>query len=223
VDTYDTVAGVRTAAELIRELELPPPLGVRLDSGDLSALARQARACLDAAGLPQVRIFASGGLDELDIYRLVRGGAPIDAFGVRTRIGVSADHPYLDTAYKLVQLGDRPVMKLSPGKVTAPGPKQVFRGGHTSDVVGLRLEPPPAGGEALLAQVMARGRRLEPPEPLKSARARFEADLARLPAQALDLWHPRPPRPDLSEDLRRLSRETLRALMASRRAAGGAP
>ena len=75
VDTYDTAGGVEAAIGVIRELGLEPPLGVRLDSGDLDALARAARRRLDEAGLDQVRIFASGGLDDVDVARLVAAGA----------------------------------------------------------------------------------------------------------------------------------------------------
>ena len=86
---------------------------------------------------------ASGGLDEYALDDLVRAGAPIDGYGVGTKIGVAADAPYLDTAYKLVQYGERPVFKLSPGKATLPGRKQVFRGPGLVDQVGLRDQPPP--------------------------------------------------------------------------------
>ncbi|MGZ8585860.1 MAG: nicotinate phosphoribosyltransferase, partial [Actinomycetota bacterium] len=103
VDTYDTLNGARTAIGVIRELGLDGDLGIRLDSGDLDALSRESRAILDRAGLSGVRIFVSGGLDEVEVDRLVRAQAPIDAFGVGTRIGVSADAPTLDSAYKLVE------------------------------------------------------------------------------------------------------------------------
>lgn len=212
VDTYDTLAGVRKAIELIRDRRLGGSLAVRLDSGDLAILARRARAALDQAGLPQVRIVASGGLDEYGIDELVSVGAPIDAFGVGTRMGVSADEPYLDTVYKLVQLGDRPIMKLSAGKVTAPGPKQVYRTGAISDVICLRSEPAPADAEPLLVPAMDGGRRVTGREPLDVARRRFESDLARLPGAALDLRAPRPPEPAPSAGLRRLIDETRRAL-----------
>ena len=128
VDTYDTLNGVRTAIEVIQELGLTDNLAVRLDSGDLDELSRGARALLDEAGLQRVRIFVSGGLDEYQLDRLVGGGAPIDAFGVGTRMGVSADAPSLDSAYKLVEYDGRPMLKLSERKATEPGRKQVFRG-----------------------------------------------------------------------------------------------
>ena len=126
--TYDTGRGVRNAIEVTRKLRLPGPAGVRLDSGDLAALARMARAMLDEAGLADAKIFASGSVDEYAIAGLVAAGAPIDAYGVGTKIGVSAHAPYLDSACKLVAYHGRPVMKLSAGKTSAPGAKQAYRG-----------------------------------------------------------------------------------------------
>ncbi|GAB3355223.1 nicotinate phosphoribosyltransferase [Micromonospora halotolerans] len=111
VDTYDTPAGVRAAVDVIAELGLTGPVGVRLDSGDLGALARQTRAILDDAGLRQATIIASGSLDETVIAGLVAQGAPIDGYGVGTKMGVSYDAPSLDSAYKLVAYGGRPVRK----------------------------------------------------------------------------------------------------------------
>src|SRR6267143_1768814 len=160
VDTYDTMSGIKHAIEVIKELELGGRLGIRIDSGDLVALSKRGRVLLDQAGLRDVRIFASGGLDEMSIDKLVRDGAAIDAFGVGTRMGVSADQPYLDTAYKLVCYQDNPVMKLSRGKVSAPGRKQVFRRSRPfGDMVGLFDEDVPAGRERLLEPVMTGGKR----------------------------------------------------------------
>jgi nicotinate phosphoribosyltransferase len=216
VDTYDTLGGVRAAIRVIRELGLSGPLGVRLDSGDLGALAAQVRRLLDAAGLPQVRIVASGGLDEYAIAELVERGAPIDAYGVGTKMGVSADAPFLDTAYKLVVYAGRPVMKLSAGKAYAPGAKQVFRGpAAAGDLVGLRDEPVPPGRARLLEPVMAGGRRVGPAEGLAAARARFEADLAWLPERARALREPEPVPVLLTERLERL-RDQVRADLAAR-------
>lgn len=206
VDTYDTANGVRTAIEVIRELGLADRLGIRLDSGDLDALSREARRILDEAGLPNVRIFASGGLDEMDVDRLVRAGAPIDAFGIGTKMGTSADAPYLDSVYKLVEFDGRPVLKLSAEKATLPGRKQVFRGPE-GDVIGLREEPAPEGAEPLLVPVMREGRRVVPPETLEEARARFRRDLERLPEEARRLTNPRPPTARISERLRALTGE----------------
>jgi nicotinate phosphoribosyltransferase len=218
VDTYDTLQGVRTAIDVIRELGLSEGLGIRLDSGDLAALAHEARALLDAAGLSHVRILASGGLDEYAIEELVAGGAPIDGFGVGTRVGVSADAPYLDSAYKLVEVGGRPVLKLSPEKVTAPGRKQVFRPTRVDgDVVGLRDEPVPDGCRPLLEPVMREGRRIGEPFDLGEARGRFRRDLAELPESALPLRAPTPPAVSPSDRLRALSDRVAAEVRGGRR------
>jgi nicotinate phosphoribosyltransferase len=218
VDTYDTLEGVREAISVIHDLELSGRLAVRLDSGDLAALARRTRAELDGAGLRNVRIFASGGLDEHEIQRLVSAGAPIDAFGVGTRMGVSADAPFLDTVYKLVEYDGRPVMKVSPRKVTAPGPKQVFRRARfAGDVVGLRDEPAPEGASPLLEPAMIRGGRIVATgaEGLAAARGRFREDLAGLPGDVGRLTGPLPPPVAFSGRLERLTEE-VRAGIAGR-------
>jgi nicotinate phosphoribosyltransferase len=219
VDTYDTLNGVRTAVEVIRELGLEDSLGIRLDSGDLLELARRARAILDEAGLAHVRIFASGGLDEVEVDRLVAAGAPIDAFGIGTRMGVSADAPYLNSVYKLVEFDGRPVVKLSEEKATEPGRKQVFRG-SAGDVIGLREESPPIGAEPLLVPVMRDGRRSGPRRGLDVARRLFEVDLVRLPAAATRLDDPEPPQPPFSRALREL---TAQARAEALRRAGVTP
>ena len=215
VDTYDTITGVKHAIATIKELGPTGRLGIRIDSGDLVALSKQARKMLDQAGLAHVRIVASGGLDEFSIDRLVRDGAKIDAFGVGTRMGVSADHPYLDTAYKLVCYEDRPVMKLSRGKVTAPGRKQVFRRPRPfGDLVGLYDEQAPRGYERLLEPVMIKGARSAPRAPISEAKARFAADLARLPAAAKDIPSPRPPVMRQTPALRAMTSDTRERLVA---------
>ena len=106
LDTYDTINAAHTAVNVAREMEAQGNrlTGVRLDSGDFDALSRQVRRILDDAGLNYVRIVASGGLDEYALERLVQGGAPIDMFGVGTRVGVSADAPSCDMVYKMVGL-----------------------------------------------------------------------------------------------------------------------
>jgi nicotinate phosphoribosyltransferase len=183
VDTYDTAQGVRNAIETIRELELSGDLGVRLDSGELDPLAREARRLLDEAGFDQARIFASGGLDELEVAQLVADGAPIDAFGIGTQLGVSADAPYVDTVYKLVEYDGRPTMKLSTGKVSAPGRKQVWRA-TSGDLLAHRDEPGPPGTEPLLERVMEAGRRSGAPPSHDAIRERFRNDLSTLPPEA---------------------------------------
>jgi nicotinate phosphoribosyltransferase len=203
VDTYDTEEGVRAAARVLRDLgpAARPGSAVRLDSGDLGALAARARSLLDAAGLPDVRIVASGGLDEYAVDDLVRSGAPIDVYAVGTRVGVSADAPYLDSAYKMVEYDGRPVMKLSSAKVTAPGPKQVFRRPGYADVVGLADERPPGDGRPLLETVMRDGRRTGDRPTVGACRERFTADLDQLPSAARRIRAPVAPRATVSDRL----------------------
>lgn len=205
VDTYDTEAGVRAAARVLKEIRRGPGCAIRLDSGDLADLARRARATLDAAGLADVRIVASGGLDEYAVDALVRSGAPIDVYAVGTKVGVAADAPYLDAAYKLVEYAGRPVMKLSSAKVTAPGRKQVFRRHGQPDVIGLWDEDPPAGTEPLLRTVMRAGRRTGAPDRWPYARARLAHDIAALPPSAHRIDDPESPCPLRSRALNDLT------------------
>ncbi len=189
VDTYDTLEGARKAALVAKEMEARGQrLGaVRLDSGDLIALSREVRRIFDEAGLHSVRIFASGGLDEEMVDRCLEAGAPIDAFGIGTRMNVSADAPYLDMAYKLVQYAGRDVLKTSAGKETWPGEKQVYRlggpdGRFAEDLLALHDEPaPPGAAGPLLRPVLCDGRLVEPHPPLAAIRERCAAQVAALP------------------------------------------
>lgn len=192
VDTYDTPTGTRHAAEAAAAVAAHGGrvAGIRLDSGDLLALSRSSRAILDAAGLPGVTIFASGSLDEREIGRLVAAGAPIDGFGVGTKLGVSAGAPHLDIAYKLVEFDGRPTLKLSPGKETLPGRKQLWRetaaGLLQRDILALEAEPAPAGGCPLLCTVVRDGTRVWH-ETLADARERAARERASLPPQLRSL------------------------------------
>ncbi len=185
VDTYDTLKGVKKVVELASELgEDFKVRGIRLDSGDLADLSRQARQILDAAGLEQVGIFASGGLDEYKIADLLEAGACVTGFGVGTRMSVSSDAPYLDMAYKLTAYAGRGRLKLSTGKTVFPGRKQVFRieegEGIQRDVVALEEEEHP--GSPLLATVMREGRRLPGTRPsLNEIRESSARKVAALP------------------------------------------
>ena len=208
VDTYDTLAGVAHAAQVIVELGLEDRAGIRIDSGDLADMATAARARLDQAGLAHVRIFVSGGLDEFDLAALVAARAPVDAAGIGTRLGVSADAPYLDSVYKLVSYDGQPVLKLSEGKETLPGAKQVFRAEGLRDVLGRREEPAPPGTVALLEPVMTGGKRMRPSgahADLAAARSRFETDLRALPEPTRAIAGPRPLSPALSPALEALT------------------
>jgi nicotinate phosphoribosyltransferase len=186
VDTYDTLRGVDRVITLADELGKEFRVrAIRLDSGDLTQLAAEARRRLDAAGLEKVQIFASGNLDELGVQELVRTGAPIDGFGIGTRLGTSQDAPNLDIVYKLAQLDDRPLLKLSTDKGTLPGIKQVWReedrdGVVIGDTLGLANEDLP--GRPLLVPVMEKGRRLAAgDESLNAVRDRATHELQRLP------------------------------------------
>jgi nicotinate phosphoribosyltransferase len=194
IDTYDTIAAAHKAVRVGRELEARGGrlAGVRLDSGDLVALSRAVRSILDDAGFPSVRILASGNLDEFAIERCVRAGAPIDAFGVGTRMTVSADAPYLDMAYKLVRYGSRDVLKISPGKETWTGEKQVFRrhdadGRALQDILALHDEPCPPHADPLLETVMTEGRLIRPLPQLLEVRAHCARALSALPDAVLRL------------------------------------
>ena len=206
VDTYDTIQGVLNAIAVAREIrdEGDELRGIRLDSGDLGVLSKRARELLDDAGLQDVTIFASGGLDELDIARLVADGAPIDAYGVGTDLVVSVDRPAIDIAYKLVEYGGRPVAKYSEGKRSYPGRKQVFRRGSPQhDVLGLRDEA--ADGEALLTPAWRDGERLTAFD-LAATRERVVAGLEALPKRWKDVADaPAPPVPRIGPALRDLS------------------
>lgn len=179
VDTYDTMAGIDKVVALKRELGAHFRVrGVRIDSGDLGELSRRAREKLDAAGLNELQIVASGGLDEFAIGRLLEGGAPIDGFGVGTAMGVAPDAPDLDIAYKLVAYAGRGRMKLSTGKPTLPGAKQVFRTAD-GDVIGRREET--LDGEPLLEPFVENGARTRPADSPGRARERAGERLAALP------------------------------------------
>lgn len=194
IDTYDTLR----AAESIVEAGLRPG-SVRLDSGDLDALSRRVRAILDAGGLTTTRIIASGDLDEHRIARLVQDEAPIDAFGVGTSLSTSRDEPALGGIYKLVALERggtmRPAMKLSSGKATLPGAKQVWReardGQSIRDVIGLGTESD-HNGRPLLTRLMHNGRRVGPAGSLRDLRTACVREVCALPpdVRAIQGWEP---------------------------------
>ena len=215
LDTYNTVAAAAKAAEVGREMEARGHRlrAVRLDSGDLLGLSRDVRRVLDEAGLDYVRVLVSGGLDEFQVEELVQAGAPIDAFGVGTRMAVSGDAPWLDMAYKLVKYAGRPVLKLSTGKVSLADEKQVFRlrddeGRLKGDVIGLSDETPPeSGAEPLLETFMENGEMLAPPPAIEELRERFRIEFAALDDRFKVVKNPAKYPVRLSSRLRRLQRD----------------
>ncbi len=195
VDTYDTEAGLRNSIEVAKELmasghEL---VGIRLDSGDLAGLSVMARRMLDQAGLKEVKVVVSGSLDEHRIQEMLAAGAAIDILAVGTKMGSSADAPYLDLAYKLVAYDGEPTLKLSSGKESLVMPKQIWRnlgrdGKIESDLLGLRTEQ--NQGQALLQPVMYQGKRTGPRLSWREAGKGFAAEMATLPPPCLELDRP---------------------------------
>jgi|SRR5829696_145470 len=187
VDTYDTLEGVRHAIEASRRTEIPLT-GIRIDSGDLAGLAREARRLLDEAGMNEAVIVASGDLEEHRIADMCRAGTPIDLWGVGTELGTSRDSPVVNGVYKLVaELRDgdwRGVAKRSEGKATLPGAKQVFRrledGTMAGDVVGGADEE--LDGEKLLVPAMREGE-IAHTENLEEMRERTRRSIASLPVE----------------------------------------
>jgi len=201
IDTYDTLRAAREVVTLCRDGL--PVTAVRLDSGDLAALAREVRAILDGGDCQSVRIIASGSLDEHEITRLLASGAPLDGFGVGTRLDVSADAPYLDCVYKIQEYAGRPRRKRSEGKATWPGRKQVFRacgpdGQLRSDTIGLADEALP--GRPLLQPAMRRGRRLPRPT-LAESRELARREITSLPERCRRIADPEPLTPSISTGL----------------------
>lgn len=198
VDTYDTKKGIDNAIKIGIELERKgyQLSGIRLDSADLVSLSKFARKQLDSKGLREVKIFASGNLDEYKIQHLLKQDAPIDSFGVGTHMGTSSDSPYLDVNYKLSQISYEkgkflPTMKLSQGKVTFPGRKQVFRlkdksGYFVKDILALENEE--VKGMSLLIKVVDRGKIIYKSPPLQKIREFAKKNLSYLPKDYKEIY-----------------------------------
>jgi nicotinate phosphoribosyltransferase len=216
IDTYDTPAGARKAVQVAREMAARGQKlrGVRIDSGDLAALGHAVRRIFDEAGFNDVKITGSGGLDEYDLEALAEANAPYDSYGVGTRMGVSADAPWFDMAYKLVEYNHRPVLKLSVGKSYCPGKKQIFRfvdgqGRLKQDVIDVRGGPL-NGGEPLLQKVMDHGKPQGTYPTLKEIRERLAAEFSRLDESFKAIRHPAPYPVELSPRLKQLHEEISR-------------
>src|SRR5579863_1000361 len=186
LDTYDTEAAARKVVALAPRLKRDGITirSVRLDSGDLAALAKSVRHILDEGGCRDIAIFASGGLDEDALVAMIRAGAPIDGFGVGTSLTTSSDIPALDCAYKLQEYAGVARRKRSAGKATWPGRKQVWRSfGDDGRMAGdvLALHDDRRIGEPLLVRVMRSGQRLASPPTLADIRQRAARGLAQLP------------------------------------------
>lgn len=226
IDTYDTEAGAVKAAEVARRLarEGIRVRSVRIDSGNLALHARRVRDILDRAGHREISIFASGELDEHSLARLTAQGAPIDGYGVGTRMTTSADAPSLDCAYKIQEYDGRPRRKRSEGKTTWPGRKQVYRRADSSGrpiVDVLTTDGDAQEGTPLLALAMREGRRVSTPPSLRDVRERARGELERLPEPLRGLVKGEAYRVEISPALQELTRRLDREAFGL--AAGGRP
>ncbi len=186
IDTYDTEAGARKVVELYPKLKKDGILirGVRIDSGDLVVMSKKVRSIFDEGGLKDVIILVSGGVNEDVLQVMMKEKAPIDGYGIGVSLDVSTDAPALDCAYKLQEYAGIPRRKLSEGKATWPGRKQVWRaydadGRMRGDILSVESDKQP--GETVIVQVMRGGKRLAPAPTLAQIRERAAADLKRLP------------------------------------------
>ncbi|HKT11315.1 MAG TPA: nicotinate phosphoribosyltransferase [Terriglobia bacterium] len=225
IDTYDDLAGAELVASLGKKVS-----AVRLDSGDLLEKSREVRSILDARGLQDVKIIASGNLNEFRIEELVEAGAPIDSFGVGTDLATSRDVPALSVVYKLVETNRGGQVeykaKFSEKKVYCPGRKQVFRfmqeGRYHHDVLA-RSEETYADGEPLLQPLMRTGRRTSARKTTASIREAALANLRRLP----DPYHALRGAPDYpvkkSDALLQLLDEIRGQYVSARKPAGAPP
>jgi len=223
IDTYDDMAGAKKAVIIAKELEAKGHKlgGVRLDSGDLGKTSQKVRKILDDNDLWYVKIFASGDLDEFKITQLLNEGAKIDAFGVGTKMGTSADRPYLDVIYKLCETmtsdsSFSPIMKLSKDKITLPGRKQVFRfkneeGFFEKDLIGLSDEK--VNGEPLLFRVMENGKLIFNLPTISEIRAKAAENVSKLPTEFKVLTNPPVYSVELSQKLQRLIETTKSQIM----------
>ena len=227
VDTYDTLQGTKNACIVAKEMETHGTQlrAVRLDSGDLLPLSQEVRRILDAEGLNYVQIIASHELDEFQIDRLLNNGAPIDSFGVGTRLTTGANFNSLTNegstsalggVYKLVESDGKPVGKQSldePSKATVPGKKQIYRiadadGNYVKDCVALWNEPI-SEGQPLLIPIIQDGELVYDFPNLHDIQTRTTAELNRLPGSHKSLREAEPYPVEFHPTLRNLSGRRL--------------
>jgi len=218
IDTYDDMAGAEKAVVVAKELEAKGFKlgGIRLDSGDLAYTSKKIRKILDENNLGYVKIFVSGDLDEYKITQLLNEGGKIDSFGVGTKMGTSADRPYLDVIYKLCETRGldgsfSAIMKLSKDKITLPGRKQVYRFQDDErffrkDIIALADEK--VGGEPLLVKVIENGELNYCQPSLQEIRAKASDSISKLPAEFKTLTNASLFPVELSEKLQQLIRNT---------------
>jgi len=158
IDTYDIKKGTLKSTKFGNNI-----LGVRIDSGDLAKETKRVRRILDENGCNEVQIVLSSNLDEYKIREILDKGAPADAFGVGTELVTSSDAPKLSAVYKLMEHNREPKIKISEGKKTYPGRKQLYRifddkGKYKEDLLMLEDEKPPDNAYPLLVPIMKGGK-----------------------------------------------------------------
>jgi nicotinate phosphoribosyltransferase len=216
VDTYDSISGTTKAAQVGKEMANRGEKlkGIRLDSGDMAELSQKARKILDEHRLDQSMIFASGGFDEHKIQKVLSQKAKIDSFGVGTKMGVSADAPYLDMAYKIAQYNGEPVLKLSTGKLSLTSDKQVFRvfsdeGFYDHDIIALREEKM-ENGKPLLKPVISSGKIVYESPPLSEIQNQFRKNFSNLKEKYKAIQKDKPHYPvKISKKLQKLQEKTI--------------
>ena len=221
VDTYDTLRGVRNAIEAVEELTGKKELkGVRMDSGDMLSLSKEARRILDEAGFNSTKIFVSSGLDEYVIEDYLNRGAQIDVFGVGSSLVTSDDAPKTDMVYKLVESEENgrlvPRMKIAEGeKATLPGAKQVYRveenGKYVKDIIGLCDEN--LEGEGRLVQIFKDGRLTYRLPKLDEIREKARRELEKLPEEYKRIRSPEAYPVQVSEKIMDLGRQLIKKLL----------
>ncbi len=209
VDTFDTIEGVKKAVKVIKKLGMDKFKGIRLDSGDILNLSKEARKILDEEGFKDAMIFVSGGINEYKIKHLLEKDAPIDAWGVGTELVVSADLPYLDCAYKLVEYDGKPKMKFSPHKVTLPYKKQIYRqfkdGKFYKDIICKFDEK--FEGTPLLKKVVENGKIIVDLPPLQEIKERALSNFEKLPEEMKDIEKTVHYLPEVSKELQKTVEE----------------
>ncbi|MBO3769017.1 MAG: nicotinate phosphoribosyltransferase [Candidatus Brockarchaeota archaeon] len=221
VDTYDTLRGVRNAIEVVEGLTGRKELkGVRMDSGDMVKLSKEARRILNEAGFVSTKIFVSGGLDEYVIDDYLNKGAEMDVFGVGSSLVTSDDAPKIDIVYKLVESEERgrlvPRMKIAENeKITLPGAKQVFRieenGKYVKDIIGLSTEH--LKGEKKLVRIFENGELVYRLPSLDEIREKAQTELSKLPEEYKKIRNPATYPVEISEELIKLTEKIKRSIV----------
>lgn len=211
VDTYDINQGIKNAIVVAKELQKKGDnlKYICIDSGDLGKLAIMARKKLNQNGLQKVQIMAATNLDEYKVKKLLTNKAPIDLFVIATEYSTMADSPSLEVIYKVAEIRDNKnihyTAKLTPGKQSYPGRKQVFRkykGGKLAyDIVALENEN---HGYPLLKKVLAKGKLIKKLPSLDNIQKYFNKQFSSLPTKLLDIENQHPYRVDISKKLERL-------------------